>query len=63
MGEHIYALRVNLGLSQQDLAKKCGVSQQYISFIENDKKLPSLKIAKRLAEILGVTLDRLISEK
>ena len=62
MGEHISALRINLGLSQLELARLCGVCQQYISFIENNKKLPSLTVAKRLAKALGVTLDELISD-
>lgn len=63
MGERIRALRVNLGLSQMELARKCGTSQQHISFIENNERLPSLRILRKIAEIFHVTVDDLISER
>ena len=60
MGGTIYALRHNLTLSQAQLAKKCNVTQQFIQQIENGKRTPSLKVAERIAQALGVTVDELI---
>ncbi len=46
-------------LSHNKLAKMSGVSQPFISAIVAGKKQPTLPIAKRLADALGVTLDEL----
>ena len=56
----IYTLRHNLTLSQAQLAAKCNVTQQFIQQIENGKRTPSLRTAKRIAQALGVTVDDLI---
>ena len=63
MGQIIYALRCNLSLSQAELAAKCNVTQQFIQMIETGKRSPSLKLAKRIADVLGVSLDELTSDK
>ena len=39
------------GLSQEELARQCGVSRQTINAIENDKYDPTLSLAFRLAKI------------
>lgn len=48
-----------MGLSQEELAKKCGVSRQTINAIENNKYDPTLSLAFRLARELQVTVDEL----
>ena len=55
--------RKECGLSQEDLAKKCGVSRQTINAIENDKYDPTLALAFRLAQELAVTVDELFRPK
>ncbi|MFC0211721.1 helix-turn-helix transcriptional regulator [Paenibacillus chartarius] len=47
------------GMSQEQLAKACGVSRQTINAIENNKYDPSLSLAFQLAKVLQVTVDRL----
>ena len=37
MENHVRALRKELGLSQEELGKRCGVSRQTINAIENQK--------------------------
>ena len=49
--------RKALGLSQDELAKKCGVTRQTINAIENNKYDPTLALAFRLAQELEVTVD------
>ena len=51
--------RKELGLSQEELAARCGVSRQTINAIENNKYDPSLSLAFGLAEELEVTVDQL----
>ena len=51
--------RKDLGLSQEELAKKCGVSRQTVNAIENNKYDPTLALAFCLAKELQVTVDEL----
>jgi len=49
-----------LGITQENLAKDLKVSKQFISQIETNKTAPSLKILKRIAERLDMSVDDLI---
>lgn len=51
--------RKELGLSQEELARKCGVSRQTVNAIENNKYDPTLSLAFRLARELELTVDAL----
>ena len=53
--------RKELGLSEEELAKRCGVSRQTVNAIENNKYDPTLALAFRLAGELQVTVDQLFS--
>ena len=53
--------RKELGLSQEELAKKCGVSRQTVNAIENNKYDPTLALAFCLAKELQVTVDELFT--
>lgn len=59
MENHIHDMRKALGLSQQELAKRCGVSRQTINAIENNKYDPTLALAFALARELGTSVDAL----
>ena len=49
MENQIRVLRKEKGISQEDLARRCGVSRQTINAIENNKYDPTLSLAFRLA--------------
>ncbi len=51
--------RKELGLSQEELAKRCGVTRQTVNAIENNKYDPTLALAFALARVLGLTVDEL----
>ena len=51
--------RKELGLSQEELAKRCGVSRQTVNAIENNKYDPTLALAFSLARELRMTVDEL----
>ncbi len=59
MNNKIKNIRKELGFSQEELAKKCGVSRQTVNAIENDKYDPTLALAFRLAQELKTTVDEL----
>ena len=61
MDNHIREKRRELGLSQEELAKRCGVSRQTVNAIENNKYDPTLALAFHLARELGTTVDLLFS--
>ena len=61
MNNSIHDRRLARGLSQQELANRCGVSRQTINAIENDKYDPTLALAFHLARQLGCTVDELFS--
>ena len=63
LGERLKRFRELAGLSQNELAKRAGISRPIISALESDKqKSLTLDNAKRLARALGVTLDMLAGD-
>ena len=63
MENRIRALRKERGISQEELAKRCGVTRQTVNAIENDKYDPTLALAFHLARELGTTVDQLFQPK
>ena len=61
MENSIHDRRKALGFSQQELAKRCGVSRQTINAIENNKYDPTLALALALARELETTVDDLFT--
>ncbi len=61
--EKIFTIRMEKKLSRRELAKKVGVSQQFIQQLEKGKKNPSLVTAVKLAHALDCTLDRLLTDR
>ena len=53
--------RKERGLSQEELARRCGVTRQTVNAIENNKYDPTLALAFRLARELGTTVDALFT--
>lgn len=53
-------VRQFLGLTQADLAKKCNLRPSAISHVESNRREPKLSTAFKIANALGVTLDRLL---
>ncbi|TCP68550.1 helix-turn-helix transcriptional regulator [Baia soyae] len=59
MKNRIHELRKARQISQEELAKLCGVSRQTINAIENNKYDPSLELVFSLATKLGILVDEL----
>ena len=61
LGRRIAALRRERGLKQDELAAMLDISAQAVSKWENDQTCPDISALPKLAEILGVTVDELLS--
>ena len=48
--------RISQNLTQRELAERTGINQADISKLENGTRNPSLKLLKRLADGMGMTL-------
>lgn len=62
IGDKIKALRAKKDISQQDLAKVIGVSDQAISAWENNKKIPRMGSVEKLANYFNVPKSFLIED-
>ena len=60
LGQNIYRLRTERGLSQGDLAEALDVSRQSVSKWETDGSVPELEKLLRLSELFHITLDELV---
>lgn len=56
IAQQIKTLRIKLGYTQKDIAKKLGVIQQYISRIESGRENVSLDSLKRIADVFDKRL-------
>lgn len=63
LGKRISALRKQKDLRQDDIAQLLDVSPQAVSKWENDQTCPDIGLLPKLAKILGVTTDELLSGK
>ena len=61
IGKRVKEVRTEKGISQADLAERCKTSAQYLSQIENGRKQASMQTLVSVAEVLGVSLNELLS--
>ncbi len=59
MRNKIKVYRAIFDLTQEELAKKLGVTRQTIIAIEKDKYNPSLDLAFKMARIFGVKIEEI----
>lgn len=60
LGEKLYRLRSEKGLSQEALGDMLGVSRQSVSKWETDQSLPELEKVVAISELFGVSTDYLL---
>ena len=60
LGQRIQELRKGLGLSQEELGEKMGVSRQAISKWEGDQTIPELDKLISLSKLFGLTVGQLL---
>ncbi|MEM9859850.1 MAG: RstR family transcriptional repressor [Bacteroidota bacterium] len=62
IGAKITTLRKDKSWSQTDLSKLVGVSREIIGRYERNEVLPSIEVAKKIADAFEVSLDYLAGE-
>ncbi|KKQ30091.1 MAG: hypothetical protein US68_C0012G0030 [Candidatus Shapirobacteria bacterium GW2011_GWE1_38_10] len=61
MKNKIKAYRTIENLTQAQLAKQVGVRRETILYLEQNKYMPSLKLAHDVAKILKTTIEKLFT--
>ena len=59
-GKNLKSLRLSQNLSQKELSKAPGISQQALSFWEQDKHIPNMDDCIKLADFYKISLDELV---
>jgi len=62
MALHLKYLRVQCGLTLEQLAEDSGLTRSYLSKIERGVSSPSIESALKLAKALGVSVERLFGQ-
>ncbi len=62
LGQAIRSLRVRIGLSQKELARRASITPSFLSQVECDHRKASLTVLRRIAEALGVAPEVLMWE-
>ena len=60
LAEQIRTIRVQSGMSQEELAFKCDLHRTYISQIERSQKSPTIDTVERIAAALETTPSALL---
>jgi transcriptional regulator with XRE-family HTH domain len=55
VGENVRRARLAAGLTQEQLADRCGFSQQYLSGLERGRRNPTIVTLYELSQALGVS--------
>lgn len=59
MENKISEIRQSMGLTQEQLAERLGISRQTLNYIENGRRLPIVDLALRMAKELNTTVEQL----
>ncbi len=60
VGRNAARLRREAGLTQEQLAERCGLSQQYLSKLEQGRRNPTVVTLYEIAQGLGVSHVELV---
>lgn len=52
LGKKIQRRRKELGLTQEDVGYKVGISRAYMGYIEQGRNAPSLEVLEKIAKVL-----------
>ena len=62
LGARVKELRLQMGLTQNQVAKALHVTPGYISNVENNRTAMSLRMLTYYARLSGITLDSLVGQ-
>jgi transcriptional regulator with XRE-family HTH domain len=61
-GQVVRRRRSAARLSQEGLSEAAGLHRTYVGLLERGLRMPSILVAKRVAEALGTTMAELLAE-
>jgi putative transcriptional regulator len=59
LAKNIRTIRKNLSMTQKELARKVGIHKNYVGFIENGHRIPSVAMLEKIAKELNTTVSKL----
>ncbi|MEW4219989.1 helix-turn-helix domain-containing protein [Rossellomorea marisflavi] len=59
LGIHLRNKRIEIGMTQDELEEKAGLSETVISKIENNERLPSSYTLYLITSAMGISIDQL----
>lgn len=62
IGKRLKERRIELGMKQEELAEKAGLSLSYVGMIERGEKIPRLEPFVKLLNVLGLTADEVLAD-
>lgn len=62
IGKKLKKLRNNHHLTQKEVAKELGITQQLLGMYENNKRMPTLDKLKKITEFYGITYNELMDD-
>jgi len=63
LGRRIHDLRHDVRMTAQELAEKIGVSQSYISLLENNKRRANVEVLGKIAGVFNVSMSQVFAEE
>ncbi len=63
IGNVLKEKRKDLGVSQEEMALKLGMSRRYYGIIESNEELPSLSKLIDISKLLNMSIDQIISSE
>ena len=61
-GQSLRELREVIGISQEELAFRCGLHRTYISLLERGVRTPSLDVVFRICEALDTPPEEIVAQ-
>ena len=61
-GDNLKRIRKKMKLTQQEMGDKMGISQSYLSDMENSRKGPSVNTALLTAKRLNISVKELVND-
>jgi len=59
LGQVLRKRRELLGLTQRELSRQLGVKSSHVTYLESDRRRPSLGLLSRIADVLGLQRETL----
>jgi len=61
LGKELRKARLAAGLTQEELASKARLSREYINYLENEKRSPTLHVFIRLCRAMRVSASAMLA--